>query len=210
MTPETSKHRFFRWISTEIAPDHSSIVISSDEDFIQGVLSSRFHTLWMLGTGNRLGVGNDPRYNSTRTFQTFPFPKMTEGQRARIALAATELDHLRESYLNPIEWTKEETLVFPATVGGPWHKWIPGADSLALGLITEAFYVRRIPHPAMVKSVAARTMTRLYNEQPAWLRMAHQKLDEAVADAYGLPVDISESDLLAELLRRNFEQSALS
>ena len=39
-----------------------------------GVLSSRVHVAWALAAGGRLGVGNDPRYNKTRCFETFPFP----------------------------------------------------------------------------------------------------------------------------------------
>ncbi|WP_369690176.1 hypothetical protein [Ectopseudomonas oleovorans] len=27
-----------------------------------------------MAAGGRLGVGNDPRYNKTRCFETFPFP----------------------------------------------------------------------------------------------------------------------------------------
>ena len=39
-----------------------------------GILHSRFHQLCALRTCPWLGVGNDPRYTPTTTFETFPFP----------------------------------------------------------------------------------------------------------------------------------------
>jgi hypothetical protein len=50
---------------------------------------------------------------------------------------------------------------------------------------------------------AARTLTKLYNERPAWLRNAHAKLNAAVAEAYNLPADLPDTALLAELLKLN-------
>ena len=42
-----------------------------------------------------------------------------------------------------------------------------------------------------------RTLTNLYNERAAWLANAHRDLDEAVASAYGWPMDIAEEKALA-------------
>ncbi len=168
----------------------------------------------------------------------------------------------------------EETLVFPATVGGPWDKWIPrsplpsvgegpgvrgnGAGQEATTMranpassasnsapsddtspansatassdcatpnpltpsplptgvgrgapeVAEAHYVRRVARPGARAKVAARTLTRLYNERPAWLRHAHEKLDAAVAAAYGIDPHIPEPDLLAFLLKLNLIRSS--
>lgn len=210
VTPETTKHRWFRWLSYEQAPDHALIAIVAEDDFTFGVLNSAIHVAWMLGTGNRLGVGNDPRYNHTRTFQTFPLPELpSDGPHfIAVAEAARELNQLRENWLNPPEWTMEETLMFPATVGGPWHRWIPNGDNLANGSVAEAHYVRRVARPGARAMVAARTLTKLYNERPAWLRHAHEKLDIAVAAAYGIDPHITEPDLLAFLLNLNLARSA--
>lgn len=145
ITPETIKHRFFRWLSTEQAPDHALIVFATDEDWWMGVLSTRIHYAWVFATGNRLGVGNDLRYNSTRTFWTFPLPCPTPEQRAEIAEAASELDRLREAWLNPPDWTRVEELAFPATVGGPWHRWILDAGQVPTGTVAEARYRRVVP-----------------------------------------------------------------
>ena len=73
-TPETAKHRFFVWIPAGTVPDISVIGIARDDDYAFGVLSSRIHGEWALAAGTRLGVGNDPRYVHTATFNTFPFP----------------------------------------------------------------------------------------------------------------------------------------
>jgi len=51
-------------------------------------------------------------------------------------------------------------------------------------------------------------LTNLYNERPAWLALAHQKLDAAVAAAYGWPADVSEEQILERLLALNLERAA--
>ena len=53
-----------------------------------------------------------------------------------------------------------------------------------------------------------RTLTNLYNQRPAWLDNAHRKLDEAVAAAYGWPVDIRDDEILKRLLDLNLERAA--
>jgi hypothetical protein len=52
-----------------------------------------------------------------------------------------------------------------------------------------------------------RTLTNLYNERPAWLRDIHTRLDGAVLDAYGWPVDIGDEELLERLLELNLERA---
>ena len=52
-----------------------------------------------------------------------------------------------------------------------------------------------------------RTLTKLYNERPAWLDLAHKKLDAAVAAAYGWPADLSDEQILERLLALNLERA---
>jgi hypothetical protein len=59
-----------------------------------------------------------------------------------------------------------------------------------------------------LKARPDRTLTQLYNEQPTWLRHAHDELDRAVLNAYGWPHDIAEEDLLQRLLDLNLERAA--
>ena len=53
-----------------------------------------------------------------------------------------------------------------------------------------------------------RTLTNFYNERPAWLDLAHQKLDAAVCAAYGWPEELADDELLARLLALNLAQAA--
>ena len=99
-TAETSKHRTFEFLDASILPDNMLIAIASADAFHHGVLSSRVHVDWMLATGGRLGVGNDPRYNKTRCFETFPFPSddtgLTPDLADRIRSLAEQLDAHRK------------------------------------------------------------------------------------------------------------------
>ncbi len=52
-----------------------------------------------------------------------------------------------------------------------------------------------------------RSLTRLYNDRPTWLDLAHRSLDAAVFAAYGWDPDISDDDLLGRLLELNLARS---
>ena len=57
------------------------------------------------------------------------------------------------------------------------------------------------------KELERRTLTNLYNQRPAWLELAHRKLDEAVLEAYGWPHDLGDEEVLGRLLALNLERS---
>jgi hypothetical protein len=73
-TPMTAKHRNFLYLTGDILPDQGLISIGLPSAEHLCVLSSGLHILWALKAGGRLGMGNDPRYNNSRCFDTFPFP----------------------------------------------------------------------------------------------------------------------------------------
>lgn len=52
-----------------------------------------------------------------------------------------------------------------------------------------------------------RTLTKLYNQRPTWLDLAHRKLDEAVFAAYGWEPGISDEEILERLLALNLERA---
>ena len=52
-----------------------------------------------------------------------------------------------------------------------------------------------------------RHLTRLYNERPTWLDLAHRELDAAVFAAYGWKPDLTDDDLLAALLALNLKHT---
>lgn len=195
VTPTVAKHRIFVWLAISICPDHQLIAIARDDETSLGILHSRFHELWALRMGTFLGVGNDPRYTPSTTFETFPFPEgltpnipavfYAEDPRAqRIAAAAVRLDELRNNWLNPADLVRR----VPEVVPGYPDRVLPVDETAA----------------AILKK---RTLTNLYNERPAWLANAHRELDEAVAAAYGWPADLSDDAILARLLALNLERA---
>jgi len=204
-TPTVAKHRLFVWIDDAICPDHQLIAIARDDDTTFGILHSRFHEAWSLRLGTWLGVGNDPRYTPTTTFETFPFPAgltpniaaadtAADPRAQRIAGAAKTLDDLRRAWLNPPDLVEIVPEVTPTAAPG------------------EA--PRRYPDRILPKTVEAavklkqRTLTNLYNQRPRWLADAHEALDRAVAAAYGWPEDIATDDALQRLLALNLERAA--
>jgi hypothetical protein len=129
-----------------------------------------------------------------------------ETLRAAIAIAAKELNALRERWLNPPEWTVEKILEFPGSVNGPWARYVGKPDKNGVGTVR---YPRLEPRdPKCAAKLKNRTLTKLYNERPAWLALAHQKLDAAVAAAYGWPVDLTDEQILERLLALNLERAA--
>ena len=190
-TPTVAKHRLFVWLDARVCPDHQLIVIARDDDTTFGILHSRFHEAWSLRLCTWIGVGNDPRYTPSTTFETFPFPEgltpdipaadyANDPHAAAVAEAAQRLVKLRDRWLNPPEWVE----------------WI---DEPAPG-----YPKRPVPRDdAAAKALKKRTLTNLYNARPQWLADAHGALDAAVASAYGWPTDISEDDALRELLALN-------
>ena len=190
-TPTVAKHRLFVWFDASVCPDHQLVVIARDDDTTFGILHSRFHELWSLRLGTWLGVGNDPRYTPTTTFQTFPFPKgltpeipaadyANDPRAIAIAEAARRLVELRDRWLNPPEWVE----------------WV---DEPAAGYPKRAVATKAAP----VRELRRRTLTNLYNERPRWLADAHDELDKAVAAAYGWEADFSDADALRKLLELN-------
>ena len=106
-TPTVAKHRLFAWTEPPTLPDHQLIIIARADDYFFGVLHSRPHELWALRMCSWLGVGNDPRYTPTSTFESFPFP-WPPGQEPTgdprvdaIGQAARDLVALRDNWLNP-------------------------------------------------------------------------------------------------------------
>jgi len=106
-TPAVAKHRIFVWCDGATIPDHQLYIFAREDDYFLGVLHARPHELWTLRTCTWLGVGNDPRYTPTSTFETFPFPwapgtELPDDPRVEaIAAAARVLVEQRDRWLNP-------------------------------------------------------------------------------------------------------------
>ncbi len=120
----------------------------------------------------------------------------TRTEAIHIAQAAKRLNDLREAWLNPPEWTHKLKEVIP------------------LGMDHSPYPDRIEPKPGIseedLKALQKRTLTNLYNLRPAWLAMAHQQLDEAVAAAYGwadYTADMPDEEILKRLLALNLARS---
>ena len=69
-------------------------------------------------------------------------------------------------------------------------------------------YPRTVPRDADCAALLAkRTLTNLYNARPAWLALAHEKLDRAVFDAYAWPFDLTDDQILEKLLSLNLDRA---
>jgi hypothetical protein len=136
-------------------------------------------------------------------------PTKPQEHRAAIAAAAQELNTLRERWLNPPEWTVEKILEFPGSIGGAWQRYLDAKTVNAKTGVGTVRYPRLEPRDAdCAAKLKARTLTKLYNERPAWLDLAHKKLDAAVAAAYGWPADLTDEQILEKLLALNLERAA--
>ena len=172
-TSETAKHRFFVFLDAKILPDNMLVNIASEDAYILGVLSSRIHVSWALAAGGRLGVGNDPRYNKTRCFETFPFPDIDEDQKAEIRTLAENLNAHR----------KRQRQLHPDLTNTGMYNVL---EKLRSGeALSEA--ERTIHEHGLV----------------AVLREIHDELDRAVAEAYGWPADLSTTEILSRLVELN-------
>jgi hypothetical protein len=163
-TARVAKHRLFLWLGTVVLPDSKVIAVALDEDWSMGVLQARIHEVWTLANCGWHGLGNDATYNPTSCFETFPFPEPTEEQKAAIGATAAELDGLRNAWLNPPEWTRQEVLEFPGSANGPWARFVENPDLHGIGTVR---YPRPVPKDDdHAKLLEKRTLTNLYKRTP--------------------------------------------
>ncbi|SPJ25943.1 DNA methyltransferase [Palleronia abyssalis] len=139
-----------------------------------------------LTTAERLGENKGVAFQGPVKVGASPAADYANDPRAEaIAAAAWVLNEKREAWLNPPELVRRE----PEVVEGYPDRILPKDEAAA-------------------KELKKRTLTKLYNARPAWLAGLHDRLDAAVADAYGWPADISEDDALAHLLELNRARAA--
>jgi len=164
-TVETTKHRVFQFLDASILPDNMLIAIAVNESSALGILSSIVHGEWSLAAGGRLGVGNDPRYNKTRCFETFPFPSDDTDFDPSSPLATTIRDRAEA-----IDAHRKRVLASP--------------EGLQAGLTLTGIYnvleALRAGRPLSAKE-------KLHHEAGlvGVLQSLHDELDAAVLQAYG-------------------------
>ena len=193
VTPRVAKHRIIVWASHPTLVDNAVVAFARSDDTSFGILQSTVHSVWALRLGTSLE--DRPRYTSTTSFQTFPFPSGLEpntpvaqfannSRAQRIAEAAKRLNELRENWLNPLDLVDR----VPEVVAGYPDRLLPKNEAAA-------------------KELKKRTLTNLYNAKPAWLQHAHRELDEAVAAAYCWEWPLKDEEILRRLFKVNQERT---
>jgi hypothetical protein len=177
-TVETSKHRFFQFLDTSTRPDHMLIAIALDDAAHLAVLSSGVHVLWAVAAGGRLGYGNDPRYNKSRCFSTFPFPDPDEPTRARLRALGERLDAHR----------KRRQAAHPG---------------LTLTQMYNVLEKLRANDP-----IEGRDRETYEDGLVGILLQLHDEIDAETARAYGWPAGISDDEILHRLVALNRERAA--
>ena len=177
-TVETTKHRTCQFLGAETLPDNMLIAIGLDDAAQLAILSSRFHVVWALAAGGRLGYGNDPRYNKSRCFDPFPFPETTEAQKTRLRALGEDLDAHRKA--RAAEHPK-------LTLTGMYNC----LEKLRAGQRIEG-KDREIYDQGLI----------------GILRDLHDQIDTATAEAYGWPVSLSDDAILQNLVTLNRTRAA--
>ena len=203
ITPITSKHRFFTSSSAELIPDCELQVVASDDSYLLGILSSRYHVKWALDAGSDLGP--TPRWRNTVCFDPFPFPDATDEQKQKIRELGERLDAHRKrvqadfpdatltamynslTRLRPLTNPHPGRSEAPATPLPPSGRGVGGAGGEGLTEKEREFHDR-----ALV----------------GILMQIHDELDSAVAEAYGWEANLSDEEILERLVALNHERAA--
>ena len=178
VTAETTKHRMFQFLDGEVLPDNALIAIALSDAAQLAILSSRFHVVWALAAGGRLGFGNDPRYNKSRCFDPFPFPETTDTQKSRLRALGEDLDAHRKA--RQAEHPK-------LTLTGMYNC----LEKLRAGQRIEG-RDREVYDQGLI----------------GILRDLHDQIDTATAESYGWPATLSDDEILQNLVALNRTRAA--
>ncbi|MDT0682305.1 DNA methyltransferase [Roseicyclus sp. F158] len=119
-----------------------------------------------------------PRYNSANTFSPFPFPDLTPSNRTTLRQLGEELDAHR----------KERQAQHPSLTLTQMYNTL---EKLRAGETIEG-KDKRVYEDGLI----------------GLLKDIHDRIDAAVAEAYGWPTDLSENDILMNLVTLNRERVA--
>lgn len=172
-TTRTSAHRLMQFLSEDVLCESKVVVLALDRGRHLATLSSKLHVWFSDSAGGWQGVGNDPVYQHTETFNPFPFPAfdtLPQALLARLDSLGERLDAFRKARLAEHPFL---TMTGLYNVLERLRELDAGADVEPL---TDK---ERDIHAAGLVSV---------------LKEIHDEIDRAVFEAYGW------SDLAAELV----------
>lgn len=177
VTCRTAKHRIFGFIDKDVLPDAKLIAVGLAGADYLAVLSSKIHVTWATATGGWLGVGNDANYNHAQCFNTFPFPELSKQITAELGSLSEKLDAHR----------RRQQELHPKLT------------------LTQMYNVLEMLRAG--QSIEGKDKVIYDQGLIGILRDIHDKIDAAVAEAYGWPVDLSDEDILFNLVALNKERA---
>lgn len=176
-TCRTAKHRIFSFLDADVLPDAKIIAIGLNGGHYLSIVSSRIHVVWAIAAGGWLGVGNDANYNHAQCFYPFPFPDLNDAQRIQLAQFGEELDAHR----------KRQQATHPKLTLTQMYNVL---EKLRAGETIEG----------KDKEIYDQGLVSI-------LRDLHDQIDDAMADAYGWPRELSDEDILYRLIDLNHERA---
>jgi plasmid stabilization system protein ParE len=177
-TVETTEHRVFVFVKQSELLEHGVIGFGITDAWQFGVLSSTVHVCWALANGGTLE--DRPRYNKDVCFDPFPFPAANDLQKQRIRAIAEDLDAHRKRVL-----TEHPHLT-----------------------LTGLYNVLEKLRAGQQPNTLTHDDRRIFDDGLVLiLKEYHDKLDAAVADAYGWPADLSDDEILTRLVALNAERA---
>lgn len=177
-TCRTAKHRVFGFLDSDILPDAKLIAVGLADAAYLATLSSKFHVAWADATGANLGAGNDSNYNHADCFHPFPFPDLTPAQQITLRALGEELDAHR----------KERQRAHPKLTLTQMYNTL---DKLRAGE----------PLGGKDKQIYRDGLIGLLSD-------IHDRIDAAVAAAYGWPADLVDEEVLFRLVALNHQRAA--
>jgi hypothetical protein len=177
-TPVTQKHRTFEFLSSNILPDDALMIFADSDAFCLGVLHSKIFLTWFSSTASTLE--DRPRFIKAQCFDPFPFPDANNIQKQTIRVIAEELDAHRKRVLAE-------------------H---PHLTLTGLYNVLEMLRAGTKPD-----DLDEHDRTIFEDGLVLIMKELHDKLDVAVAEAYGWPADLSDDEILAKLMALNKERS---
>ncbi|WP_404372251.1 class I SAM-dependent DNA methyltransferase [Sphingomonas sp. MMS24-J45] len=179
VTVETAKHRIFQFLDASVLPDNKLICLALGDSASLGIVHSQIHASWYLANAGMIGVFDRPAvYVKTSSFDPFPFPDATPEQRQIIGDLAEELDATRKEVL------AEHT------------------DLTLTGLYNLREKLRQ--HAAFTEA----EQDQRRRGRVDIIAELHDRIDAAVADAYGWPRDLSDEAIVTRLVALNAERHA--
>jgi hypothetical protein len=161
-----------------VIPDNMVTAIGISDAWVLAVLSSRVHVTWAPRAGGKIGMGNDPRYSKTRTFDPFPFPDPGETLKAQLRDAGERLDAFRKAR----------------------QAEHPGLTLTQMYNVREALRASRALTPDEER-IKDEGLILILNE-------LHDEIDRLTFEAYGWPQGLDDEAILERLVALNAERAA--